>query len=292
MAPAGPDAILSRMDVDAFWEYDDPEASEARFRSALDTAPDDTRLEILTQIARTYGLRRRFGEARALLDEIAPAVQSGGPLPRVRWLLERGRAFHWSGEPGTARPLFVEAWQTAMEHGLDGLAVDAAHMIAIVDREPNGEWNALGLDLARSSVDPKARALLPAMLNNAAWDHHDAGRLDEALRLFREAEAAWLATGREPQGRIARWSVARCLRSLGRHAEALEIQLVLEREWGDDPDGYVLEEIAELHLALGRPDEGRPYFGRAAALLAEDPWLAEHEPERLARLEALGRRPG
>jgi hypothetical protein len=55
-------------DIDAFWEYSDPAASEARFRHALDQASPDQRLELLTQIARTYSLRRRFAEAHAELD--------------------------------------------------------------------------------------------------------------------------------------------------------------------------------------------------------------------------------
>ena len=48
------------MDIDSFWEYSDPAASEARFRAALSSAQGDDRLELLTQIARTYSLRQRF----------------------------------------------------------------------------------------------------------------------------------------------------------------------------------------------------------------------------------------
>jgi len=45
---------------------------------------------------------------------------------------------------------------------------------------------------------------------------------------------------------IAKWSVARCLRSLGRHDEALAILEALEREGraAGKPDPYVDEEIA------------------------------------------------
>jgi Flp pilus assembly protein TadD len=53
-------------------------------------------------------------------------------------------------------------------------------------------------------------------------------------------------------------------------------------------DGYVSEELGELLLALGRGDEARPHFRRAADLLSQDAWLAEREPERLARLRQLG----
>jgi tetratricopeptide (TPR) repeat protein len=108
--------------------------------------------------------------------------------------------------------------------------------------------------------------------------------------VFREAEVAWLATGRQPQGRIARWSVARCLRSLGRLEEALAIQRALEQEWAaaGQADGYVFEEMAELLDATGRPDQAQPYFRRAADELGKDARFVENEPRRLARLRSRG----
>jgi len=108
--------------------------------------------------------------------------------------------------------------------------------------------------------------------------------------VFREAEAAWLASGRQPQGRIARWSVARCLRSLGRYDEALGIQRALEREWAaaGQADGYVFEELAELLDATGRPTEAGPYFRRAADELGKDATFAKNEAARLARLRERG----
>ena len=84
--------------------------------------------------------------------------------------------------------------------------------------------------------------------------------------------------------------VARALRALDRPAEALASQLRLAAEAaaaGDDEDGYVSEEAAECLLALGRNDEARPHFGRAAELLGADSWLVEQEPARIARLREL-----
>jgi tetratricopeptide (TPR) repeat protein len=132
--------------------------------------------------------------------------------------------------------------------------------------------------------------MLPALLNNHAWNLHDEGRYEEALPVFREAETAWLATGRQPQGRIARWSVARCLRSLGRHEEALQVQRALEQEWAASggADGYVFEELAELLEATGKPEAAKPYFRRAADELGKDDWFVKNEPARLARLRERG----
>jgi len=39
---------------------------------------------------------------------------------------------------------------------------------------------------------------------------------------------------------------------------------------------------------LNRPGEARPYFSKAYEILAQDAWLPEQEPDRLARLKELG----
>jgi tetratricopeptide (TPR) repeat protein len=279
------------VDIDATWEYEDPEGSEQRFQSALVDAHGDERLELLTQIARALGLRGKFGEAHALLDEVEGSLAGAGLRPRLRYLLERGRALNSAGDKQSARDRFVSAWEQAKAGGEVGLAVDAAHMVAITCSGSGDaiEWNLKGLELARSSEDAKARALIPAMLNNSAWDLHEMGRLTEALPLFEEAEAAWRERGKPEQVRIARWSVARCLRSLGRLDEAIAIQRQLEAEHAaaGTTDGFVLEELAELLHAQGRQQDARTYFARAAEELARDDWFVENETARLARLRSL-----
>jgi len=245
------------MEIESFWEYSDPAGSEARFRAALENSQGDERLEILTQVARTYSLRKRFDDAHKLLDEIEAQLPAAGPRPKVRYLLERGRTFNSSGNREKARELFVAAWEVARPSGIEGLAVDAAHMVAItysgtVEAIP---WNERGLALARGSNDAKARALIPAMLNNSAWDLHDLGRYVEALPVFEEALKEWAARGRPQQIRIAKWSVARCLRSLGRYREALDLQRALEKEYAaaGEPNRDVLDEIAANEAALAKP---------------------------------------
>lgn len=246
---------MTDTDIEAFWEYGDPEGSETRFRAALASTAGDERLELLTQIARTYSLRKRFDEAHGLLDEVERALPGAGARPHVRYRLERGRTFNSAGATEQARALFVSAWEEAEAAGLEGLAVDAAHMLAITDTgTPGGvAWGRRGLDLARASEDPKARALIPALLNNLAWDLHDMGHFDEALPWFEDAQAAWTARGKPKQIQAAKWAVARCLRSLGRHAEALAILYALESEHAADgtTDPSVTEEIAGNVAALG-----------------------------------------
>ena len=248
--------MTAAIGIDNVWEYSDPVESESRFRAALASAQGDERLEILTQIARTYSLRKRFDEAHRLLDEIEPQLVSAGPRPKVRYLLERGRTFNSSGNKEKARELFVAAWEQGRAARIDGLAVDAAHMVAITHSGTAEAipWNERGLALARGSSDPKARALIPAMLNNSAWDLHDLGRYAEALPMFEQALAEWTARDKPQQIRFAKWSVARCLRSLGRFREALDLQRALEKEYAaaGETNSDVQEEIAANTAAITR----------------------------------------
>ncbi|MBI4926955.1 MAG: hypothetical protein HY835_04260, partial [Anaerolineae bacterium] len=86
--------------------------------------------------------------------------------------------------------------------------------------------------------------------------------------------------------RIARWCVARTLRSLNRLEEALQIQQELLAE--NTEDGYISEELGELYLALGKPEEARPHFAQAYSLLSKDDWLVKNEAQRLERIRSLG----
>jgi tetratricopeptide (TPR) repeat protein len=250
------------MNIEDLWEYSDPAQSEARFREVWERANGDTcfQLEIETQIARTYSLRKRFDEAHAVLDAVLATVTAHeastgiAPKVRIRYLLERGRTYNSSGETEKARALFIEAWEMGKREHWEGLAVDAAHMVAITysGTEEAIVWNERGLERARVSQDTKAQALIPAMLNNTAWDLHTMGRFADALPAFEEALAAWTERGKVANIQIARWSVARCLRSLGRFEEALAIQHALkaEHEAAGTMDAYVLEEIGANLTAL------------------------------------------
>jgi tetratricopeptide (TPR) repeat protein len=251
-------------DFDSLWDYRKPAETEAAFRELL---------------ARAQG-------------EACTALQLGSlpPRVRVRHLLERGRVFNSARQPEQARPLFLEAWEAARAAEEDDYAVDAAHMMGIV--EPPAEqlaWGLKALAAAEARAQPRARDWLGSLYNNLGWTYHDLGDWEQALDLFRRGQAWREAKGEARETRIARWAVARCLRSLGRLDEALAIQRELEQENArlGEKDGYVHEELGELLLALDRTDEARPQLVRAHELFSQDPWLSEREPERLARLRRL-----
>lgn len=282
--------VANTRDFDLVWDFDKPAETERAFRRMLEKAPDkEYRLELLTQIARCQGLQREFGEAHSTLDEVESEM--GGGRVRVRYLLERGRVFNSSGEKDKARPLFQEAFDLAMALDEEFFAVDAAHMMAIVSTPHSAlEWNLKALDIAEKALDDRARNWRGSLRNNLGWTYHEQGRYPEALQMFEKPLEARVLQGKRNDILVARWCIGRCLRSMGKADQALEIQreLLAAREMNQDPDGFVHEEIGELLLDMGEGDEAKEHFRRAHEQLSTDAWLAANEATRLERLQRLG----
>jgi tetratricopeptide (TPR) repeat protein len=281
-------------EIRALWDFDDPAASEARFREVLPAARasgDRSYLcELTTQIARTQGLQMKFDEADRTLDEAERLVGEGMARARVLLLLERGRVRNSNRRPEEAKTFFLKAWDEARAAGLGGLAVDAAHMVAIVEPpEKTLEWNEKALAFAEGSPDTEAHRWIGTLCNNSGWAHHKRGEFEQALVFFEKALIFAKERGTPASVAVADWSVARCLRSLGRTGEALTMQedLRARTEAAGEPDGYVYEELGECLWALGREDEARPWLSTAWDLLSKDPWLGRDEPARIERLRRL-----
>lgn len=283
-------------DIDSLWDYSDPEVSEGRFLEHLapaEEAGDPVYLGVLlTQLARSQGLQRKFDQAWSTLDGAERVIGDNGGIPHVRLLLERGRVKNSSGDQDAARPYFLKAFEMANSAGSDFFAVDAAHMMGIIEPGEKGiEWNNEALKIAETSIDEKTRRWRGPLYNNTGWTLHDMGEYERALDLF-ERNVEWhQSIGSGEPLRIAKWSVARVMRSLGRWQEALARQHELREEMerlGLANDGYVSEEIGELLLALGREDEATPWFAKAHQVLSNDLWLQAKEKERLERLARLG----
>ena len=281
-------------DFDSLWDYNDPGATERRFQELLPAAraSGDTSYlaELLTQIARTQGLQRRFEDAHHTLDAVEALLPEASGRAMIRYSLERGRVLNSSRRRDEARPYFLTAFECARDGSEDFYAVDAAHMMAIVE-PPDGQldWNLRAIELANASADPRARGWLGSLYNNLGWTYHDIGQYEDALATFQDGLAWQRQAGKEREARIASWTVGRALRSLGRYDEALERQRENQRELerAGESDGFAAEEIAECLLALGREEEARPHFARAHAVLSKDPWLQDAQPERLQRLARL-----
>jgi tetratricopeptide (TPR) repeat protein len=273
--------VQARMDIDALWDFSHPDATEARMRAALATAQGDDALVLKTQIARTWGLRSDFAQARRILAEVEPALAKAGPEPRVRHALELGRSWSSAAHPpesqtpearAAARAAFTRAFDIAREAHLDGLAVDALHMMAFVDTEPADQvkWDREALDYALGSHQPAARAWEPSLRNNLGYALHELGRYDEAHVEFEKALALQQRRGSVNGTRIAHWMIAWNLRAMGRTDDALAIQLRLERERdaAGEPSPYVYEELEALYRARGDAERADAYATKRKALEA------------------------
>src|ERR1051326_5786143 len=148
--------LPSLPDFDTQWDFGKPAETESRFRAIQIQAEQSGNLayllELKTQIARTLGLQSRFEEAHAMLDLVEAKLTPDMERVRVRYLLERGRVFNSSEHADKAKPLFMEAWELAKRSHEDNLAVDAAHMVAIVESgKVAEEWNLVALEFAGKS---------------------------------------------------------------------------------------------------------------------------------------------
>lgn len=151
-------------------------------------------------------------------------------------------------------------------------------------------WNLRAVAIAEGSSDARARRWLGSLYNNIGWSLHERQEYAAALAAFEQALHFRKAAGQEQELAVARWCVARTLRSLGKVEEALAQQTLLceEMEQRGAPDGYVYEELGECLYSLGRADDARPFFARAYAELSGDPWFVENEAARCERLRLLG----
>jgi len=282
-------------DFDSLWDYDHPGATEKKFRELLSVALDSLDLsylsQLLTQIARTEGLQRKFQDAHNTLDRVQKALDKTDAKTRVRYLLERGRVFNSSRKPEEARPLFLEALELAVKSKEDFYAVDAAHMIAIVEPpEKQLQWNLKALDLAENSADEKARKWRGSLYNNLGWTYFEQQQYEESLLMFEKALEFREKEGDSGKIMIARWCVAKALRMMDHTEEALEMQRNLFEQYqaAGKKSGYVYEEIAECLTVMGEEQEARGWFAAAYEELSKDPGLAD-EQDRLSRLRELGK---
>lgn len=267
------------IDLKPLWDFDKPEVSEERFRSALKTAAGDDVLILQTQIARTYGLRKDFSKAQGILRAIEALLPTAGPEARARYALELGRTYVSATHPpalmtaearNLARTSYERALDTAKNASLDGLAIDAIHMLAFIDTAPADQlkWGQQALAVAEASLQPEAKAWEPSVRNNVGYALHQLGRFDEALVQFKQAVVLRERGTNAKSIRIAHWMVAWTLRSLGRTGEALDIQLRLERECeaAQEPDRHVYEELEILYRALGQENLAKHYAELRALL--------------------------
>src|SRR5712664_476391 len=263
---------------DSLWDYDHPGATERKFRELLPVALDSRDFpyltQLLTQIARAEGLQRKFQDAHKTLDRVEKALlkAEADDKTKVRYLLERGRVFNSSGKRDDARPLFLQALDLAVKSKDDFNAVDAAHMMAIVEStEKQLQWNLKALDLAENSAEEKARKWKGSLYNNIGWTYFEQRQFEESLLMFEKALEFQQQQGDRNKILIARWCVAKTLRMMDHTEEALEMQRDLYEQYqgAGRRSGYVYEEIAECLTIMGQ-QEAQEWFAAAYEELSKD----------------------
>lgn len=260
------------IDVTPLWDYAEPAASEERFRAAIVRAAPEDAFILQTQVARTWGMRRDFVKAREILSALEPRLAQTTAEGQARWLLEMGRTWASPAHPKAqrtadarerARVLYQRAFDISQKAGLDSLAIDALHMMVMVDEDPARQldWNLKAIAYMEASSKPESRRWEGPLYNNTGYALQQAGRHEEALALYRKSLAAYEREGKVEDVRIAHWMIASALRAQGKLRDALAIQQRLEREWdvAGKPDPHVYEELEQLHRALGDEAQAAHY---------------------------------
>lgn len=201
---------------------------------------------------------------------------------RARYFLEMGRTYASTAhrpEDETpeskekARVLYTSAFDTARDARLDGLAIDALHMMVTVDTAPADqlEWDLKALTFMENSSQPEAKKWEGSLRNNVGYANFLLGHFEEAIAQYRLSLAAHERAGRPANVRVAHWMIARALRAQGKYEQAIDIQLRLEREWSEagEPDPYVFEELEELYRATGHVALADDYAAKLKASRAE-----------------------
>jgi len=272
---------LTSEQIDALWNVHDPVEGEVKLKNAVAEYPGSLD-ELHTQIARSLGLQSRFDEA---WDEFLRIPMVHSRLAEIRMQLEKGRLNNSSGKRDDAQPYFLKALELARQEHLDFYAVDAAHMLGIVSEgQESIQWNKLALQLAADSTFKRAQDWKGSLLNNLGWTYFNIGDFDTALTTFDSALDFQKEAGDPVRIRVARRTVARCLRALKRYDEAFAIQNDLIQY---PEQGYVSEELGELLLVMGRPDEARLRFKKTHELLSQSLDSDPSQANRLARLKEL-----
>ena len=280
--------------VDALWKYDDPVATEAAMLAVIPAARrsgnEEYLAQLLTQIARSQILQRRFDEGHSTLDAVANMLSDRTPVARIRYLLERGRAWNDVNRADDAATAFAEAFDRALTEKLDLLAVDAAHMLGVMPPYAQAVlWNRRAIAVAEASAEPRVRRWVGTLCLNMGVSHQRLEQYEEAARAFEEAERAFEEAGNAARVRLARLCMAKNRRLQGDATGALPLnrQLLAEIQAAGEPAGYAFEEIAECLLAMGQSEQAKPFFASAYAALSADPWFPPNEKDRLHRLGML-----
>ncbi len=254
-------------------------------------------LQILSQIALAQAMQKKFQEAHLLLNKTESMFLPNYKLAEIRILLERGRVYHQENMARKALQFFKKSYKLSKQYSFDFHTIDAAHMIAIVLKDPTKkiQWNNLAINFAKTTNDKKGSNWLGALYNNIAQNYLEANLYEDAIQAFKLCKKYGKIQNDHIVIRTAKWGIARTLRSLGLLNKALSIQKQLLKEYEEIPKksqipaelirtgrGLVYEELTEIYQTFMKK-----FASLADADLSQDPGFIKLEPKRLAKMKRL-----
>lgn len=260
------------IDIRSTWDFTNPAISEERFLAALIGANDDDQFILQTQIARSYGIRKQFEEAQRVLSTLETELAETSIEGQVRYWLELGRTLcsttHSESDlledsKEKARQCYLQSFKLAEQAGLDFLAIDALHMMTIVDADPLDQiaWNEKALAFLSLSDQAEAKTWEASLRQNLGYAYSIAGEHENALDHFQRSLELRQESGNERGARIAKWMIAKTSRDMNRLQDALAIQTALETELETlgEVDTYVFQELEILYRQLGNVEKANHY---------------------------------
>ena len=118
------------------------------------------------------------------------------------------------------------------------------------------DWNLKALAAAAASSDERARGWAASLHNNIGWTYFERGDPKAALDHWQKALPLQRRPATSCGSRVAKWTVARGYRALGRLDDAKKIQLALaaETEAADEPGRLRLRGARRDRVRAGDKD--------------------------------------
>ncbi len=285
---------------------------EGLLKKSLHAKKFDLHCQIASQVALVQAMQQKFDDAYATLHRAEKFLVDKNGIAQIRINYERGRVMYQEDlwiDGKVVRfheiyALFYKAYALSEKLHYDYYTVDLAHMIAIIvpDNLQKIIWNNVALDIAVKTEDKKTKLWLGPLYNNLGQNYFDVADYEASLQAYQEAYDIFVAQKEVSQVQFASWTIARCLRVLGKVDEALAMQQqnlqILEVAFKNKSlnvaestfylmRGLIYEEFAWLYYVQNNHDQTRLYASRALQNLEQDSMFVKTSSERLEKLRSL-----
>jgi tetratricopeptide (TPR) repeat protein len=270
--------------------------AESEYRTCLETARTtgerSVETEALAQIARCRLIAHDKSDAARWLAKAGEIAGPDDPLGWTRYLGVKGRMEWQSDSLRRAVSTFEEMFGYARDHGLNGRAIDAVHMVAIVGNpDEQIQWGQKGISLAEETGEDR---WLGPLWNNLAITYSEVPDWDKCVDAFTKAREYHWKYGEEINKLYADYHVGWAFRMRGDNDKALKwLRPSLawaERLENNNVIGQACEDIGEIEIAQGDKDDGLRLLKRALSCFEKEgypdfsPEIYQHLKERIAEL--------